>query len=161
MAHTKVAVATGTGTGDVLKIMGQGMPKLNSRRSNIRGDLTVEFKVRMPKSLSSNQRTLLEMLAGRNGRQERQAHHESAEIPRRGQVIKVATGRHSAGCDVRPARTTQERRVSQEHVAPGDGSTRSSFPGKSTDGRVEKPITARGTVEEAGFPPEFCTSTDG
>lgn len=58
----KVKVATGTGTGDKVTLSGMGMKKLNSRRGN-NGDLRVEFKVAMPKSLSSNQRTILEMLA--------------------------------------------------------------------------------------------------
>jgi molecular chaperone DnaJ len=62
----KVKVATGTGTGDRVTLSGMGMKKLNSRRGN-NGDLRVEFKVQMPKSLSSNQRTILEMLADEMG----------------------------------------------------------------------------------------------
>lgn len=58
----KVKVATGTGTGDKITLRNQGMPKLGGRR-NAAGDLLVEFKVAMPKYLSSNQRTILEMLA--------------------------------------------------------------------------------------------------
>lgn len=58
----KVKVATGTGTGDKVTLSGMGMKKLNSRRGN-NGDLRVEFKVQMPKSLSPNERTILEMLA--------------------------------------------------------------------------------------------------
>ena len=42
------------------------MPKLGGRR-NALGDLKVEFKVNMPKYLSSNQRTILEMLADELG----------------------------------------------------------------------------------------------
>lgn len=62
----KVKVATGTGTGDKMTIRSQGMPKLGGRR-NASGDLCVEFKVTMPKYLSSNQRTILEMLADELG----------------------------------------------------------------------------------------------
>ncbi len=62
----KVKVATGTGTGDKLTLAGMGMMKLNSRRG-VKGDLKVEFKVQMPKYLSANQRTIMEMLAEEMG----------------------------------------------------------------------------------------------
>lgn len=62
----KVKVPTGTGTGDKITLRNQGMPKLGGRR-NASGDLYVEFKVSMPKYLSSNQRTILEMLADELG----------------------------------------------------------------------------------------------
>lgn len=62
----KVKVATGTGTGDKVTLSGMGMKKLNSRRGN-NGDLRVEFKVQMPKYLSVNQRTIIEMLADEMG----------------------------------------------------------------------------------------------
>lgn len=62
----EVKVPTGTGTGDKLTLGGMGMPKIGSRR-NAPGDLCVEFKVTMPKYLSSNQRTILEMLADEMG----------------------------------------------------------------------------------------------
>nr|POE54518.1 dnaj like 1, mitochondrial [Quercus suber] len=58
----KVKVNTGTGTGDKITLSGMGMKKLQSRRGT-NGDLRVEFKVQMPKYLSVNQRTILEMLA--------------------------------------------------------------------------------------------------
>lgn len=61
-SEVKLKVATGTGTGDTVTLGGMGMPKLGSRR-NANGDLRVEFKVSMPKYLSANQRTILEMLA--------------------------------------------------------------------------------------------------
>lgn len=61
-----VKVPTGTGTGDKITLRGQGMPKLVARK-NAFGDLCVEFKVTMPKYLSSNQRTILEMLADEFG----------------------------------------------------------------------------------------------
>jgi len=57
-----VRVATGTNTGDKMTMTGMGMKKLGARRGGS-GDLRVEFKVNMPKYLSANQRTLLEMLA--------------------------------------------------------------------------------------------------
>lgn len=63
----KVKVATGTGTGDKITLAGQGMKKLNSKWRNSTGDLKVEFKVNMPKSLDSNQRTIIEMLADEMG----------------------------------------------------------------------------------------------
>ena len=62
----KVKVATGTGTGEKVTLSGMGMKKLNSRRGT-NGDLRVEFKVQMPKYLSVNQRTIIEMLADEMG----------------------------------------------------------------------------------------------
>ena len=59
--EVKVKVKTGTGTGDKITLGGMGMKMLGRRKGN--GDLKVEFKVAMPKSLSANQRTMLEMLA--------------------------------------------------------------------------------------------------
>ena len=64
--EVKLRVATGTGTGDKVTLSGMGMPRLGGRR-NALGDLQVEFKVSMPKYLSSNQRTILEMLADESG----------------------------------------------------------------------------------------------
>jgi molecular chaperone DnaJ len=60
--EVKVKVATGTNTGDTITLSGKGMKRLGGRRSGS-GDLKVEFRVNMPKYLSANQRTLLEMLA--------------------------------------------------------------------------------------------------
>jgi molecular chaperone DnaJ len=57
-----VKVPTGSGTGDKVTLSGKGMRKLGGRRGAT-GDLRVEFKVQMPKYLSANQRTILEMLA--------------------------------------------------------------------------------------------------
>ncbi|KAI9732657.1 MAG: hypothetical protein M1834_003994 [Cirrosporium novae-zelandiae] len=62
----KVKVATGTGTGDKITLGGMGMRKIGSRRGAT-GDLRVEFKVTMPKYLTTNQRTILEMLADELG----------------------------------------------------------------------------------------------
>ncbi|KAF2774394.1 hypothetical protein EJ03DRAFT_340548 [Teratosphaeria nubilosa] len=64
--EVKVKVATGTGTGDKITLSGMGMKKLSSRRGN-NGDLRVEFRVQMPKYLSVNQRTIIEMLADEMG----------------------------------------------------------------------------------------------
>jgi molecular chaperone DnaJ len=63
--EVKIKVATGTGTGDRITLSGMGMKKLSgrSRGFNPTGDLKVEFKVAMPKSLTANQRTILEVLA--------------------------------------------------------------------------------------------------
>ena len=60
--EVKLKVATGTGTGEKVTLNGMGMPRLGGRR-NALGDLRVEYKVSMPKYLTSNQRTILEMLA--------------------------------------------------------------------------------------------------
>lgn len=62
----RVKVPTGTGSGDKITLGGMGMKKLQSRRGT-KGDLRVEFKVQMPKYLSANQRTILEMLADEMG----------------------------------------------------------------------------------------------
>ncbi|KAJ5784943.1 Mitochondrial DnaJ chaperone (Mdj1) [Penicillium pulvis] len=64
--EVKVKVATGTGTGDRITLSGMGMKKLGGGRSSRfspTGDLKVEFKVAMPKYLTGNQRTILEVLA--------------------------------------------------------------------------------------------------
>jgi molecular chaperone DnaJ len=60
--EVNVKVATGTGTGDKITLGGMGMKNLQRRRAES-GDLKVEFKVAMPKYLSANQRTIIEMLA--------------------------------------------------------------------------------------------------
>ncbi|KAI1482624.1 hypothetical protein F4774DRAFT_283687 [Daldinia eschscholtzii] len=62
-----VKVATGTNTGDKVTLPGLGMKKLGSRRTNAAGDLKVEYRVTMPKYLSANQRTIIEMLADEMG----------------------------------------------------------------------------------------------
>jgi molecular chaperone DnaJ len=64
--EVKVKVATGTGTGDKITMGGMGMKRLGGRGPSS-GDLRVEFKVAMPKYLSANQRTILEMLADEMG----------------------------------------------------------------------------------------------
>lgn len=64
--QVNVKVATGTGTGDKMTLAGMGMKKLNGRRGGS-GDLKVEFRVNMPKYLTANQRTLVEMLADETG----------------------------------------------------------------------------------------------
>lgn len=64
--NVKVKVSTGTGTGETITLGGMGMSKINSRRG-AKGDLKVEFKVSMPKYLSANQRTYVEMLADEMG----------------------------------------------------------------------------------------------
>ncbi|KAL7275219.1 mdj1 protein precursor [Rhizina undulata] len=60
--EVELRVPTGTNTGDKITMTGMGMPKLESGGRGV-GDLKVEFKVNMPKSLTTSQRTLLEMLA--------------------------------------------------------------------------------------------------
>jgi molecular chaperone DnaJ len=55
-----------TNTGDKITMSGLGMKRLGARRGGS-GDLRVEFRVNMPKYLSANQRTLIEMLADEMG----------------------------------------------------------------------------------------------
>ena len=62
----KVRVATGTNTGDKMTLSGKGMAKLGARRGGF-GDLRVEFRVAMPRYLTANQRTIVEMLADELG----------------------------------------------------------------------------------------------
>jgi molecular chaperone DnaJ len=64
--QVNVKVATGTNTGDKMTLAGMGMKRLGGRRSGS-GDLRVEFRINMPKYLSANQRTLVEMLADEMG----------------------------------------------------------------------------------------------
>jgi molecular chaperone DnaJ len=62
----KIKVATGTGTGDRITLSGMGMKKIGGRtRGN--GDMKVEFKVSMPKYLTTNQRAIMEMMANEMG----------------------------------------------------------------------------------------------
>lgn len=61
-----VKVSTGTNTGDQMTLTGMGMKRLGARKGGA-GDLKVEFRVNMPKYLSANQRTLVEMLADEMG----------------------------------------------------------------------------------------------
>ena len=63
--EVKVKVGTGTGTGDKITLAGMGMKRLGQRANS--GDLRVDFKVGMPKYLTANQRTILEMLADEMG----------------------------------------------------------------------------------------------
>ncbi len=58
----RVKVPKGTNAGDHLTISNKGMRRLGGR-GGLRGDLRVEFRVKIPSSLSANQRTLVEMLA--------------------------------------------------------------------------------------------------
>jgi molecular chaperone DnaJ len=59
-----IKVSPGTSTGDAITMTGKGMPRIGSdARSRGPGDLTVEFKVQMPKQLDTKQRSLLEQLA--------------------------------------------------------------------------------------------------
>lgn len=60
--EVEVKVPTGTGTGDRITMSGMGMRSIGSRNART-GDLRVEFKVGMPKSLTSSQRILVELLA--------------------------------------------------------------------------------------------------
>lgn len=65
-SQVQVKVATGTNTGDKTMLSGLGMKKLDARRAG-NGDLVVEYKVKMPKYLTPNQRVILEMLADEFG----------------------------------------------------------------------------------------------
>ncbi|GAB7364803.1 hypothetical protein MBLNU230_g5599t1 [Neophaeotheca triangularis] len=66
-SEVKVKVATGTNTGDKITLSGMGMKRITNRSRTSNGDLRVEFKVAMPKYLSANQRTIIEMLADEMG----------------------------------------------------------------------------------------------
>jgi molecular chaperone DnaJ len=66
--HVRVSVPTGTANGEKITLSGMGMNKLDNRsRRSGKGDMRVEFKVRSPKYLSANQRTIAEMLADEMG----------------------------------------------------------------------------------------------
>ncbi|KIW33094.1 chaperone DnaJ [Cladophialophora immunda] len=65
--EVKVRVATGTSTNDRITLPGMGMKRLGGRGAGSSGDLRVEFKVQMPKYLTANQRTIIEMLADEMG----------------------------------------------------------------------------------------------
>lgn len=56
----EVKVPAGTQNGDVIRVKGHGMPKLNS---DSRGDMFLHVEVDIPKKLSKKQRELLEELA--------------------------------------------------------------------------------------------------
>lgn len=60
--EVNIKIATGTATGDTITLSGRGMKKLDDRRRSF-GDLRIEFKVAIPKYLTANQRTIIEMLA--------------------------------------------------------------------------------------------------
>ncbi|KAI9678433.1 MAG: hypothetical protein M1829_002031 [Trizodia sp. TS-e1964] len=64
--EVKVKVGTGTASGDSITLSGLGMRRLGGRKG-MQGDMKVEFKVAMPKYLSANQRTIVEMLAEEMG----------------------------------------------------------------------------------------------
>ena len=66
----EIRVAPGTNTGDAVTMSGKGMPRLSTSSSGASrgsGDLTVEFKVSIPKRLSPYERNLLEQLASSFG----------------------------------------------------------------------------------------------
>ncbi|MEM3403829.1 MAG: molecular chaperone DnaJ [Nitrososphaeria archaeon] len=58
--NTTLKVAPGTQPGELLRLPGKGMPKLNSYR---RGDLLIHVNVEVPKKLTQRQRELLNELA--------------------------------------------------------------------------------------------------
>ena len=57
----EIEVPEGTQTGDVVPLKGKGVPHLGAR--NRRGDQLVTIVVETPRSLSDDQRTLLEALS--------------------------------------------------------------------------------------------------
>ncbi|KAJ6264264.1 hypothetical protein Dda_0408 [Drechslerella dactyloides] len=85
-------IPSGTTTGDRITIAGKGMSKLTSRKGAF-GDLKVEFKVSLPKSLTASQRTLLEMLADDLG------DHQARRIMNVSDLIKEAAGETKSGAD--------------------------------------------------------------
>lgn len=90
-----VKVPTGSGTGDRVTLSGMGMKILSSgRRGAGKGDLKVEFKVQMPKYLSVNQRTILEMLADEMGDKSAQRVINPGKM--KGEVDSKGSGKGSA-----------------------------------------------------------------
>ncbi|EEB06026.1 DNAJ domain-containing protein Mdj1 [Schizosaccharomyces japonicus yFS275] len=62
--EVELRVPPSTNTGEHITMSGKGMPKLTATgRSGYKGDFLVEFQVSMPKSLTPEQRHLMEMLA--------------------------------------------------------------------------------------------------
>jgi molecular chaperone DnaJ len=61
---TELKVPAGTQPGTVLRVRGQGMPQLDSRR---RGDLLVEVTVEVPRKLTREQRAVVEQLGELEG----------------------------------------------------------------------------------------------
>ncbi len=57
---TKVKIPPGTQPGEVIRLKGKGIPRLEGRG---RGDLLIEVTIKVPKKLSKRQRELLEELA--------------------------------------------------------------------------------------------------
>ena len=57
----EMTVAPGAQSGDVFTLKGHGVPHLNNSRS--RGDQLVALRVKTPRSLTNDQRALLEQLA--------------------------------------------------------------------------------------------------
>jgi molecular chaperone DnaJ len=112
--HVKVKVPTGTGTGEKITLAGMGMSKLDGRsRRSAKGDMKVEFKVRSPKYLSPNQRTIAEMLADEMGDEtasrtmtNRHKPGEAADSHKNEGFLKSAwhtlTGQHGEGKDEPP-----------------------------------------------------------
>lgn len=92
-----VNVPTGAGTGDRVTLSGMGMKVLTSGRRGGKGDLKVEFKVAMPKYLSVNQRTILEMLADEMG----DRHAKRVIHPGKWQEEQQAAGQSTRGTTVR------------------------------------------------------------
>ncbi|RLA85219.1 MAG: molecular chaperone DnaJ [Deltaproteobacteria bacterium] len=64
---TKVRIPPGTQPGEVIRLKGKGVPRLDGRG---RGDFIIEVTVRVPKRLTKRQRELLEELAACEGEEE-------------------------------------------------------------------------------------------
>ena len=58
----KISVPSGTSHGQVLKVKGKGMPKVNSAL-NVKGDLYVHVFIEIPTKLTEKQRELIKELA--------------------------------------------------------------------------------------------------
>jgi molecular chaperone DnaJ len=137
-----VKVPTGSGTGDRVTLSGMGMKVLSGRR-NAKGDLKVEFKVSMPKYLSQNQRTILEMLADEMGDKNakriiitskmkqdtsQESAKEQAERHKNEGFLKSAwhnlTGQHKNINDLSKDDTSkpQEKKEDEKKTASGSGS---------------------------------------
>ncbi|KAF3921683.1 hypothetical protein ABW21_db0202167 [Orbilia brochopaga] len=120
-------IPSGTTTGDRITVAGKGMSKLTSRKGAY-GDLKVEFKVSLPKTLTASQRTLLEMLADDLG------DHQARRIMNVSDMIKEAAGEaKSDGTDEHKEGFLKRtfHRFTHPHEKPGDKSDRNSNDGNS------------------------------
>ncbi|KAK5721768.1 mdj1 protein precursor [Elasticomyces elasticus] len=135
--EVKVKVATGTGTGDKITLPGMGMKQLSSRRGQ-NGDLRVEFKVQMPKYLSVNQRTIVEMLADEMG-------DKTAK-----RIMNLNKFKEEAGPQPKPGQSAEDHKnegflKNMWHSMTGQHDNLGKEEGKSESSEKEEPKKASGS----------------